>query len=150
MTKSVLVARVAAKTEFSNASVAGVLDAVISTISEALARGESVSIAGFGTFSVKDRASREGRNPLYGRADHHCRLEGGVVLGREGASRRLALPNTSRVGKLHGGGCYCDEQAHRIGSGLVPAAMRWRDRIRRSASESRSTPQFRADLSRPC
>ena len=46
MTKSVLVARVAAKTVFSNASVAGVLDAVISTISEALARGESVSIAG--------------------------------------------------------------------------------------------------------
>ena len=68
MTKSELVARVAAKTELSNAGAADLLDAVLSTISEALARGESVSISGFGTFSVKERAAREGRNPRTGEA----------------------------------------------------------------------------------
>ena len=66
MTKSELVARLAARTELSSAGAADLLDAMLSTISEALARGESVSIAGFGTFSVKERAAREGRNPRTG------------------------------------------------------------------------------------
>ena len=66
MTKSELVDRVAAKTGTSKASAADSIDAMLSTISEALARGESVSIAGFGTFSVKERAARQGRNPRTG------------------------------------------------------------------------------------
>ena len=66
MTKSELVARIAARTELSNVGAADLLDAMLSTISEALARRESVSIAGFGTFSVKDRAAREGHNPRTG------------------------------------------------------------------------------------
>ena len=61
-------ARLAAKTELSNAGAADFLDAVLSTVSEALARGESVSISGFGTFSVRERAAREGRNPRMGEA----------------------------------------------------------------------------------
>ncbi len=43
------------------------LDCVISTISDALKEGESVSIAGFGTFKVADRAARKGRNPQTGK-----------------------------------------------------------------------------------
>ena len=66
MGKSELVDRVAAKTGTSKAGAVGFLDAMLSTISEALARGESVSIAGFGTFSVKERAARQGRNPRTG------------------------------------------------------------------------------------
>ena len=66
MTKSELVARIAARTELTSAGAADLLDAMLSTISEALATGESVSIAGFGTFSVKERAAREGRNPRTG------------------------------------------------------------------------------------
>lgn len=66
MTKSDLVARIASKTELSNAGAADLLDAVLSTISEALERGDSVSISGFGTFSVKERAARDGRNPRTG------------------------------------------------------------------------------------
>ena len=42
------------------------LDAVVSVISEALAKGEEVKISGFGTFSVSERAAREGRNPMTG------------------------------------------------------------------------------------
>ena len=68
MTKSDLVARIAARTELSNAGAADFLDAALSTISEALAKGESVSISGFGTFSVKERAARQGRNPRTGEA----------------------------------------------------------------------------------
>ena len=66
MTKSELVDRVAAKAGSSKASVADSIDAMLSIISEAFARGESVSIPGFGTFSVKERAARQGRNPRTG------------------------------------------------------------------------------------
>ena len=68
MTKSDLVARVAARTELSNSGAADLLDAMLATITEALASGSSVTIAGFGTFSVKERAARRGRNPRTGEA----------------------------------------------------------------------------------
>ena len=42
------------------------LDALVSAISETLAKGEEVKISGFGTFSVAERAAREGRNPMTG------------------------------------------------------------------------------------
>ena len=42
------------------------LDALVATISEALAKGEEVKISGFGTFSVSERAARTGRNPMTG------------------------------------------------------------------------------------
>ena len=43
-----------------------VLDAVIEGISDALAKGDSVALAGFGTFDVRHRAARTGRNPQSG------------------------------------------------------------------------------------
>ena len=42
------------------------VDAVFSAISDALAKGDSVQLIGFGTFGVKERAAREGRNPRTG------------------------------------------------------------------------------------
>ena len=42
------------------------LEATLNAISDALAKGDSVSLIGFGTFSVKERAAREGRNPRTG------------------------------------------------------------------------------------
>ena len=42
------------------------LDAAVTAVSEALAKGESVQLVGFGTFSVKECAAREGRNPRTG------------------------------------------------------------------------------------
>ncbi len=42
------------------------VSAVFDAIGDALAKGESVSLIGFGTFSVKERAAREGRNPRTG------------------------------------------------------------------------------------
>ena len=66
MKKSDISAHVAGKTSLSQADAAGAVDAVLSAISDALARGESVNIAGFGTFTVKHRAARQGRNPRTG------------------------------------------------------------------------------------
>jgi len=46
---------------------AAAVDAMISAIKGALAKGDKVSLVGFGSFSVKKRAAREGRNPRTGR-----------------------------------------------------------------------------------
>lgn len=50
----------------SKAQAGQALDATISAISEALKAGETVTLVGFGTFSVKERAARSGRNPKTG------------------------------------------------------------------------------------
>ncbi len=42
------------------------VDAVFGAIGDALAKGDSVQLTGFGSFSVKERAAREGRNPRTG------------------------------------------------------------------------------------
>ena len=64
------------KTEFINAAAenAGMkkkdmtkaLDAIMETLTEAMKNGDKVSFVGFGTFEVKERAAREGRNPQTG------------------------------------------------------------------------------------
>ena len=66
MKKSDLSARVAAEASLSKADAESAVNAVIGSIGGALAKGETVSIAGFGTFTVKDRPARQGRNPRTG------------------------------------------------------------------------------------
>ena len=66
MTRSELCARVAAATSLSKAAAA--VDALFSAIADALARGEAVTVAGFGRFTTRDRAARTGRNPQIGDA----------------------------------------------------------------------------------
>lgn len=66
MNKSELSSRVAADASLSKAAADTVIDAVFSTIADALANGETVAIAGFGTFSTRARAARRGRNPQTG------------------------------------------------------------------------------------
>ena len=58
--------RLAESTELGKAQAAGAVEAV--AIGEALAEGEVVRIAGFGTFAVKNRPARAGRNPRTGEA----------------------------------------------------------------------------------
>nr|MCP3865561.1 HU family DNA-binding protein [Aestuariibacter sp.]MCP4060072.1 HU family DNA-binding protein [Pseudoalteromonas sp.] len=52
--------------DISKATAGKALDATTAAITEALASGESVALIGFGTFSVKERAARNGRNPQTG------------------------------------------------------------------------------------
>jgi DNA-binding protein HU-beta len=59
---------VATATGTSDADAKKVIAAVFDQIADAAARGEEVSINGFGKFSVKDRPERQGRNPGTGEA----------------------------------------------------------------------------------
>jgi len=64
--KSELIDAIAASADLSKASAGRALDAVVEAVTGALKSGDSVSLVGFGTFSVKDRAARTGRNPQTG------------------------------------------------------------------------------------
>jgi len=64
MTKGELVSAVAEKANLSKKDAESAIKAITEAITEALAEGEKVSLVGFGTFSVKDRAARTGINPL--------------------------------------------------------------------------------------
>ena len=66
MNKSELGSQVASQFSLTRATADQLVSAVFSTISETLAREESVTIAGFGTFSTNRRAARKGRNPRTG------------------------------------------------------------------------------------
>ncbi|MCM1284587.1 MAG: HU family DNA-binding protein [Acetobacter sp.] len=64
MNKTELVAAVAEKAELSKKDADAAVTAVLDAVKEALADGDKVSLVGFGTFSVKERAARTGINPL--------------------------------------------------------------------------------------
>ena len=66
MNRTELVEKAAASADVSKATAGRVVEAVFDSLTGALANGESVSLVGFGTFSVKDRAARTGRNPQTG------------------------------------------------------------------------------------
>jgi nucleoid DNA-binding protein len=66
MTKQQLIEKVAAKTELGKADVELAVDAVLDVIAEALRSDERVDLRGFGSFVVKDRKERQGRNPRTG------------------------------------------------------------------------------------
>lgn len=70
MNKSQLIEQIAAKSGLSNANSRKALEAVLASISEALASGDRVQLVGFGTFKVTERAAREGRNPQTGEPIH--------------------------------------------------------------------------------
>lgn len=66
MTKSELSTKVAAEASLSASAADKAVNAVFSTITAALANGETVTVAGFGTFTSKRREARQGRNPRTG------------------------------------------------------------------------------------
>ena len=66
MNKAELVDAVAGAANLSKADAGRAVDAVVSSIASSLQKGEQVSVVGFGTFSVKHRAARAGRNPRTG------------------------------------------------------------------------------------
>lgn len=70
MTKSDLVSMVADKAGLTKADSQRALDAVVSAIAKCLAKGEKVTWTGFGTYEVRHRAARMGRNPQTGAPLH--------------------------------------------------------------------------------
>ena len=68
MNKTDLIKSIATKASLTNKAAAAALDAIISSITGALKEGDSVQLAGFGTFEVRTRAARTGKNPRTGEA----------------------------------------------------------------------------------
>jgi DNA-binding protein HU-beta len=66
MNKAELIESIAESADISKAAAGHALDAVIETITNALKKGDTVTLVGFGTFSVRKRAARAGRNPRTG------------------------------------------------------------------------------------
>ncbi len=67
MNKTELVAAIAEKTELSKKDSEKAVKAFVEVVTEQLAKGEKVTLIGFGTFEVTKRAAREGRNPQTGK-----------------------------------------------------------------------------------
>ena len=66
MNKVTLVAKIAEKSGLSKKQAEQALGAFIDSVTEALKEGDKVQLMGFGTFEVKERAARTGRNPSTG------------------------------------------------------------------------------------
>jgi len=64
--KAEIINRIVELTGYPRTRVAMVYDTIFELVGEELARGENVSIPNFGTFSVSERAARQGRNPQTG------------------------------------------------------------------------------------
>ena len=63
MNKAELISAVAEKSELTKKDAEKAVNSMISVITETLAKGERVQLVGFGTFEVRERAERKGRNP---------------------------------------------------------------------------------------
>jgi len=66
MTKSQLIGKVADRTGTTKRTATMIVESVFDVIEEALAEGENVQLVGFGHFEVRERETREGRNPQTG------------------------------------------------------------------------------------
>ncbi len=66
MNKTDLIERIAASAELSKADATKAVEAILDGITSSLKMGDPVTLIGFGTFSVTDRAERAGRNPQTG------------------------------------------------------------------------------------
>lgn len=68
MNKSDFVAAVGDSAELTKADAGRAVDAMMEVIKKALKKGDTVTLVGFGTFSIRKRAARQGRNPQTGAA----------------------------------------------------------------------------------
>lgn len=66
MNKTELVDAVAKSADISKAAANKAVDAVVESVTEALQKGDKVTLIGFGTFEVRERSARTGRNPRTG------------------------------------------------------------------------------------
>src|SRR3954454_20129458 len=90
MTKQQLIDSVAAKTERTKAEVETVIESLFETIAETLQSNQRVDVRGFGSFVVKEKKARQGRNPRTGETIAiAAKRDAGFKPGKE-LSQRLA------------------------------------------------------------
>lgn len=88
MNKAELIAAVAAAAEISKKDAETAVSATLDAITAALKEGDKVQLVGFGSFEVKSRAARTGRNPPYQGSCRDPRFQGARVQGRQGSEGR--------------------------------------------------------------
>ncbi|MES9832782.1 MAG: HU family DNA-binding protein [Candidatus Thiodiazotropha sp. LLP2] len=66
MNKAELIEAMAESADISKAAAGRALDGMVTAVTDAMKAGDTLSLVGFGTFSVKERAARDGRNPQTG------------------------------------------------------------------------------------
>ena len=88
MNKAELIAAVAAAAEISKKDAETAVTATLDTITTALKEGDKVQLVGFGSFEVKSRAARTGRNPPHQGSRGDPRFQGSRVQGRQGSQGR--------------------------------------------------------------
>lgn len=88
MNKQQLINSIATQSDISKAQAKSALEATLAGITSALAEGDNVALIGFGTFSVRERAARTGRNPRTGEELH---IKAAKVVGFKAGS---ALKNS--------------------------------------------------------
>ncbi|MCF7969358.1 MAG: HU family DNA-binding protein [Methylococcaceae bacterium] len=67
MNKAELIEAIADAADLTKADAGRALDGMVNAITDALKKGDTVSLVGFGSFQVKERAARQGRNPQTGK-----------------------------------------------------------------------------------
>ncbi|PVZ87336.1 DNA-binding protein HU-beta [Serratia sp. S1B] len=67
MNKSQLIDKIAAGANISKAAAGRALDAIIVSVTDSLKEGDDVALVGFGSFTVRERSARTGRNPQTGK-----------------------------------------------------------------------------------
>jgi len=96
MTKQQLIGHVADKTKKSRSDIEEVLESVLETITDALQSGDRIDLRGFGSFSVKDKKAREGRNPRTGETIAiAAKRDAGFKAARELLAKLAEVPPTS-------------------------------------------------------
>ncbi len=88
VTKADLIDQVAARSGLTKKDAGQAVDALFDSVTEALSNGGRVQIVGFGTFEVRERAARRGRNPQTGQEIEISAPQSSRVQGGQGAQRR--------------------------------------------------------------
>lgn len=88
MNKTQLIDVVATKTGLKKKDADAAVAAIFEAIEEALVAGEKVQVIGFGSFEVKERAARTGRNPATGSRNQDSCIQVSLLLCRQGPERK--------------------------------------------------------------
>ena len=117
MTKTDLIAQVAANTEMSKKSAELAVNAAFDALSKAMAEGEKITISGFGTFEIRERAERQGINP---RTREPITIAASKSIVFKPGKALKGYPckfDFCRRGRSGSGGFFCKtSQAHCVGS----------------------------------
>src|SRR5512147_2262091 len=99
MTKQQIVDAVATTTARSKAEIETVVDSLLGEIGKALRSGERVDLRGFGSFTVKDKKARQGRNPKTGETIQIAARRAATFKPSKELSDRL-VPDTQATGQV--------------------------------------------------